>query len=163
MAQSFTAGTFNFEPRVGLYGTTHDRVNTIYTYGGGLSYYVMDNVALEAEPYGMYVSQNTPWGFGSVDTPANAFGSNFNVRWHFVATNQATMYLAGGAGGLWSNEKIPYNGYEASVTENGELGATYSLSQQLSLKGAVKYMHIGQFSSHGVNAFGGTLGLNVSF
>jgi outer membrane protein W len=163
MAQTFTAGTFNFEPRVGLYGTTNDHVNTLFTYGGGFSYYIVDNVALEAEPYGMYISQTIPWYYSSYSRSTNAFGSNFNARWHFVATSQATMYLGAGMGGLWSADKIPFNGYESSLTENGEIGATYALSQQLSVKGSLKYMHIGQFSDHGINAFGGTFGLNVSF
>ena len=167
MAQNFTAGTFNFEPRFGAYGTTNDRVNSIMTYGGAFNYYVMDNVALEAEGMGVYVDQNkhfeTAMGTGSKALPANGIGGNFNARWHFVATSQATMFLGGGVGGLWADAKVPYNGFENSVTENGELGATYALTQQLSLKGAVKYMHIGQYNPQGVNAFGGTLGLNVSF
>lgn len=167
MAQSLTAGTFNFEPRFSAFGTTNDRVNSIYTYGGAFNYYVFDNVAVEAEGMGVYVDQNkrfeTPLGIGSKSSPASGIGANFNARWHFVATSQATMFLGAGFGGLWADAKVPYNGFENNLTENGELGATYALTQQLSLKGSVKYWHIGQFNNQGINAFGGTLGLNVSF
>ena len=167
MAQNFTAGSFNFEPRFSAFGTTNPRVNSIMTYGGAINYYVMDNFAVEAEGMGVYVDQTkrfeTATGMGSKSDPANGIAGNFNLRWHFIATSQATMFAGAGLGGLWADAKVPYNGFENSVTENGEIGATYALSQQLSLKGSVKYMHIGQFSDQGINAFGGTLGLNVSF
>lgn len=167
MAQNFSAGTFNFEPRFSAYGTSNPRVNSIMTYGGAFNYYVFDNVGLEAEGMGVYVDQNkkfeSAYGYGTKSDPANGIGANFNVRWHFVATSQATMFAGAGFGGLWADAKVPYNGFENSLTENGEIGATYALTQQLSLKGSVKYWHLGQFSNQGVNAFGGTLGLNVSF
>jgi len=167
MAQNLTAGTFNFEPRFSAFGTSHPRVNSIMTYGGAFNYYVFDNVALEAEGYGAFIDQNkrfeSPIGYGSKATPANGLGGSLNARWHFVATSQATLFVGGGVGGLWADAKVPYTGFENSVTENGELGATFALTQQLSLKGSVKYLHIGQFSKDGVDALGGTLGLNVSF
>ena len=167
MAQNFTAGSFNFEPRFSAYGTTNPRVNSIMSYGGAINYYVLDNFAVEAEGMGVYVDQNkhfeTALGIGSKSDPANGIGAGLNARWHFVATSQATMFAGAGVGGLWADAKVPYNGFENSVTENGELGATYALSQQLSLKGSVKYLHIGQFSEQGINAFGGTLGINVNF
>lgn len=167
MAQNFTAGSFNFEPRFSAFGATNPRVNSIYTYGAAFNYYVFDNIAVEAEGMGVYVDQNkrfeTPLGFGSKSSPASGIGGNINARWHFVATSQATVFLGGGVGGLWADTQVPYNGFENNLTENGEVGATYALTQQLSLKGSVKYLHIGQFNDHGINAFGGTLGLNVSF
>ncbi len=167
MAQNFSAGSFNFEPRFSAYGTSNPRVNSIMTYGGAFNYYVFDNFAVEAEGMGVYVDQNkrfeTALGYGNKSDPANGIGANFNVRWHFVATSQATMFAGAGFGGLWADAQTPYNGFENNLTENGEIGATYSLTQQLSLKGSVKYLHIGQFNNQGINAFGGTLGLNVSF
>lgn len=167
MAEGFTAGTFNFEPRFGMFGTTHERVNTIYTYGAGASYFVMDNFAVEIEGYGAYVNQVQkvlpPYGWGTREKDARGIGGNFNLRWHLAATSQASMYLGAGVGGLWCDTKLPYNGEENNVTENAEIGATYSLSQMVSLKGSLKYMHIGQFDDQSISAFGGTVGLNLSF
>jgi outer membrane protein W len=167
MAQNFTAGSFNFEPRFSAYGTSNPRVNSIMTYGGAFNFYVLDNFAVEAEGMGVYIDQTkrfeTDLGVGTKSDPTNGIGGNINLRWHFVATGQATMFAGAGVGGLWADAKTPYNGFENNLTENGEIGATYSLTQQLSLKGSVKYLHIGQFNNQGINAFGGTVGLNVSF
>jgi opacity protein-like surface antigen len=167
LADGFTAGTISFEPRFGLFGTTNDRVNTIYTYGAGVSYFVIDNVAVELEGLGAYVSQTQnivpPYGYGTREKDASGIGGNFNLRWHLAATTQASVFLGAGVGGLWFDTKVPYKGSENNVTENAELGATYALTQMLSVKGSLKYMHLGQFNDQSVSAYGGTVGLNLSF
>ena len=167
MAQTYTAGTASVEPRVGLFGTTNKYVSSIWTYGGAAGYYVADNVALEVEGMGLYINQTRPlwtfYGLDSVDRTGHGFGSNFNIRWHMLTSAQASLYIAGGVGGLWTDTKVPYNGYESSLTENCELGATFALTQNMNLKGAFRYMHIGEFSDHGINAFGGNVGVNFTF
>jgi len=167
LAQTYPAGTVNFEPRVGLFGTTNKRVSSIWTYGAAAGYFVTDNVALVVEGLGVYVNQTRPvptyYGIDEVDRTARAFGSNFNIRWHLMTSAQASMFVAGGVGGMWADTKVPYNGSENSVTENFELGATFALAQHVNLKGSVKYLHIGQFSDEGVSGFGGNLGLNFTF
>ena len=168
LAQNYPAGTFNFEPRVGLFGTTHKRVNTIWTYGAAAGACITDNLALELEGMGVNVDQTRPYRYANGTTDemhrtANGFASNLNLRWHFVNSAQASMFVGAGLGGLWADSQVPYNGFESSVTENCELGATLALGQHMSLKGAFRYWHIGQFSNQGVNALGGTLGLNFSF
>lgn len=167
MAQSHAAGSFNIEPRFGVYGSSNDRVNTLFTYGAGFGFYPVENFAIELEPYGMYVNQSrirsTNLGRLSTSYNASAFGSNLNARWHFLATNQASMFLGAGFGGLWADEKVPYNGFESSLTENCELGASVALSPMVSLKGSFRYMHIGQFTNEGVSAYGGTVGVSVNF
>jgi outer membrane protein W len=162
-----TAGTFNFEPRFGAFGTSHNQVSSIFTYGAAASYYVVDNVAVELEGLGAYVNQsqfvNWPNGYGTREKNASGVGGNFNLRWNFVSTAQAAMFLGGGVGGLWFDTKVPYSGSENNVTENAELGASYALSQMFSVKGSLKYMHIGEFGTQSLSAFGGTVGLNLSF
>lgn len=167
LAQTYPAGSASIEPRVGLFGTTNNRVNTIWTYGAAAGYYVTDNVALELEGMGVYVDQTRPafmaYGVDEVSRKAHGFGSNLNIRWHMVATTQASLFFTGGVGGLWTDTKVPYNGFESSVTENFGLGGSLALAQHISVNGTVKYLHIGQFSDQGVSGFGGTLGLNFSF
>jgi hypothetical protein len=166
-AQSYPAGTFNVEPRVGLFGSSNPRVNTIWTYGAAAGVFVADNVALELESMGAYIDQSRPLrtpGFNDeVSRKTSAFASNLNLRWHMLTTTQASMYLGAGMGGIWANYNLPYNGFEDSITENCELGATLALTSHMSFKGAFRYWHIGQFTDQGVNAYGGTVGLNFSF
>lgn len=168
LAQNYPAGTFNIEPRFGMFGTTNKRVNSIWTYGAAAGAFITDNLALELEGMGASVDQMRPirYANGSTDEfhrTSNAFASNLNLRWHFVNSSQGSMFVGAGVGGMWADYRVPYNGFESSVTENCELGATLALGQHMSLKGAFRYWHIGQFSDQGVNALGGTLGLNISF
>lgn len=168
LADGFSAGTFSFEPRFGAFGTTYKRVDSIFTYGAAASYYVMDNVAVELEGMGAYVNQsqfvNWPNGYGTREKNAAGAGGSFNLRWNFVATSQAAMFLGGGVGGLWFDTKVPASkGSENNVTENAEIGAAYSLTQMFSLKGSLKYMHIGEFGTNSLSAFGGTVGVSLNF
>jgi len=168
LAQNYTAGTASFEPRVGLFGTSNEHVSSIWTYGAGVGYYVADNVALEVEGLGVYINQTRPlwitsYALDNVDRAGHGFASNFNVRWHLLSSAQATLFVTGGLGGLWADTKVPYNGYESSLTENCGLGATFALSEHMNISGSFKYMHIGHFSDEGVNGFGGNLGVNFTF
>lgn len=159
----FTQGTIYFEPRGSAYGTSNNQVGFIGTYGAGLGYFMFNNFALELEGLGYAVNQNRVIGVLNRDYPAAGIGAGVNGRWHFVATNQATLFIGAGLGGLWADRPVPYDGNQNTMTENAEIGATLALSSMLQVKLGAKYLHIGEFSSRGVNAFGGTLGLNVSF
>lgn len=167
LAQNYPTGTFNFEPRVGLFGATNKRVNTIWTYGAAAGGFITDNLALEIEGMGVSVDQTRPMhlpgGIEDVSRNTYGFASNLNLRWHMLTSTQASMYVGAGFGGLWADYSLPYNGFEDSITENCELGGTLALTEHMSVKGAFRYWHIGQFTSQGVNALGGTLGLNLSF
>ena len=168
LAQTYTAGTASVEPRVGLFGTSNKHVSSIWTYGGAAGYYIADNVALELEGLGVYVNQTrplwiTPGYLADLDRTGHGFNGNLNIRWHMLTTSQASLYIGGGMGGLWTDTKVPYNGSENSLTENCTIGGTLAITQHMNVKGGFRYMHIGEFSDHGINAFGGDLGLNFTF
>jgi len=168
LAQNYPSGTFNIEPRVGLFGSTNKRVNTIWTYGAAAGGFITDNLALELEAMGVAIDQTRPVAVGSfnseeVNRPTGGFATNGNLRWHMFTSTQASMYVGAGLGGLWTNYKVPYNGFESSLTENCSLGGTLALTEHMSLKGEFRYWHIGQFTDQGVSALGGTLGVNFSF
>jgi len=112
LAQTYPAGTVNFEPRVGLFGTTNKRVSSIWTYGAAAGYFVTDNVALEVEGLGVYVNQTRPvptyYGIDEVDRTAQRFrqqlqhplasddlGPGFHVRrrrrWRHVGRYQGSV------------------------------------------------------------------------
>ena len=65
-----------------------------------------------------------------------------NGAWDYIEkpATADTMFIGAGVGGLWCDTKVPYNGEQNNVTENAEIGATYSLTQMVSLKGSLKYM-----------------------
>lgn len=166
-AQTLKEGTTYVEGRGGVYGTTNKNVDVIATYGGAFGYYVFNNVALEAEGLGYYVGQQKKTNVGGADSvkdaPTNGAGVNVIAKWHFAATPQASAYFGAGGGGLWTQDKVAYNGEKNNWTGLTELGMTVNLSKTLDLRAAGRYQHIGAFSDTGVNALGGNLGLKFSF
>lgn len=167
-AQTFKEGTAYVEGRGGAYGTTNKNVDVIATYGGAFGYYVFNNVALEAEGLGYYVGQQKKTteitGAQSVkDSPTNGAGVNVLAKWHFVSTPQASAYLGAGGGGLWTQDKVAYNGEKNNWTGLTEVGMTVNLAKTLDLRAAGRYQHIGAFSDTGVDALGGNLGLMFTF
>ena len=126
-AQEFKAGTAYLEPRGGVYGTFDDHVNMIATYGGALGYFVVDNLSLEAEGLGYYIDQQkiaaTGLGMAAKKDAATAFGGSLMARWHMAASDQASFFVAAGAGGLWADRKGPYRGMQYSVTDAGRTGS----------------------------------------
>jgi hypothetical protein len=166
-AQQYTKGTTYIEPRGGVYGTTNPNVNTMGTYGGAAGYYIVDGVAVEAEGLGYSVDQTTkrptPYGMAAREDTSNAVGVSGMTRWDFVRTNQGTLYLGAGGGGLFADKQLPYNGSKQSGTGQADLGASAALSKNVSLKVAGRYQHIGAFSDKGVDGLGGNLGLKISF
>jgi outer membrane protein W len=166
-AQEFKAGTTYMEPRGGVYGTFSSHVNVIATYGGALGYFVVDNLSIEAEGLGYYIDQQkidaTVLGTAAKDDAATAFGGSLMARWHMFASEKASFFVAGGAGGLWADRRVPYRGKQYSVTEQGELGATVKVTEHFNIKLAGRYQHIGAFNQNGLSAVGGNLGLNFTF
>lgn len=166
-AQDFKAGTVYLEPRGGVYGTLSSHVDVIATYGGALGYFVVDNLSIEAEGLGYYIDQQkiegTTYGLAAKKDAATAFGGSLMARWHMFTSERASFFIAGGAGGLWADRRVPYRGKQYSVTEQGELGATVKLTDNFNIKLAGRYQHIGAFNQNGLSALGGNLGLNFTF
>ncbi|QLA17020.1 outer membrane beta-barrel protein [Desulfolutivibrio sulfoxidireducens] len=165
-AQDYKSGSTYFEPRGGVYGTFSDHVKVIATYGGALGYFILDNFSLEAEGLGYYIDQqkiDIANGIAAKNDTATAFGGSLMARWHIPASESATFFIGAGAGGLWADRKVPYNGMQYSVTEQAELGATVRITDGFNLKLAGRYQHIGCFDKTGLSALGGNLGLQFTF
>ena len=73
--------------------------NQFAIFGGGLSYFVIDNLSLQGEVNGLYFSQ----------TGGNALGLNFTVlaRWHFLARDRWSLYADLGIGVLGTTAQVP--------------------------------------------------------
>ncbi|MFZ5812232.1 MAG: hypothetical protein ACOY4F_09335 [Thermodesulfobacteriota bacterium] len=165
-AQEYKSGTAYIEPRGGVYGTFSDHVNVIATYGGAAGYFILDNFSLEAEGLGYYIDQqkiDVANGIAAKNDTATAFGGSLMARWHLATSERASFFIGAGAGGLWADRKVPYNGMQYSITEQGELGATVHITEGFNLKLAGRYQHIGAFDKTGLSAVGGNLGLQFTF
>ncbi|MCA1945649.1 MAG: outer membrane beta-barrel protein [Desulfovibrio sp.] len=162
-AASTDAERFYIQPEVGLYGTSSKDVSTIFTYGLSAGVFVTDGLALGGEFLGYYLSMNSRSGYwhNRYDA-ANGFGFNGLIRYYPFTAEQASMYIGTGLGGLFTDERLVYNGYYSSLTLPVDLGVTIDVTDQFSLDLGGRYQRIG-FSRHGLDAWGGNLGMSIVF
>lgn len=167
LAEDHAAGEMYVEPRGGVYGSTSETVTVMATYGGAAGVYVLDGVAVEAEGLGYYIDQNkkvaTPGGPGTKDYSTDAAGAGINARWHFARTSQGSVFVGAGGGALFSGRAVPATGTTQSGTGQADLGVSYSVTKNVSLKAAGRYQHIGAFSDTGASALGGNVGVKITF
>ena len=104
--------------------------------GGGVSYFLINNLSLSLELNTMYFSQEPP--------AEDAFGINFAMllRWHFLVFEKWTVYADGGAGLLGTTENVPGPGTRFNFTPQAGLGFTYALKDEVRLFGGVRWYHI---------------------
>ena len=111
--------------------------------GGGIDYFMTDNISLSLELNAMYFSQEPP--------AEDAFGVNFTLlfRWHFLVYEEWTMYVDGGAGILGTTEDVPgptasdpRGGTSLNFTPQFGFGFTYALEDDVRLFGGVRWYHI---------------------
>ena len=163
-AKSIEAGTFYVTPKVGMYGNTNSRISSMFTYGAEAGYFVIDGLSLGVEALGYVVTQKrTPGGRGSAYETVNAFSPIGILRYHFALSDKASVFAGVGLGGFFSGVKIPRNGYTSNLTEIGEVGVDFALSDNVSLQLAGRYQHIGEFSNKGADNFGGNFGVKITF
>lgn len=86
------------------------------------SYFLEQNFSVDFELAGLYFNQPK-------DEPPDTFGGNFNIlfRWHFVAKEDWTLFVDGGAGLLAVADEVPYGGSNLNFTPQAGLGATLDL------------------------------------
>lgn len=120
-----------------------DSQNRFGRAGFGVSYFMIDDLSLDLELNAMYFDQelNDPWGV------------NFNLlfRWHFIARDNWSIYLDGGAGLLGTTEDVPDNGSSFNFTPQAGLGGTYALSADVRLMGGVRWNHISNANTYDSN------------
>lgn len=162
-AASTDAERFFIQPEVGLYGTSSNDVSTIFTYGLSAGVFVADGLAVGGELLGYYMSMSPrDYRLDARYDSANGFGFNGLVRYYPFTAEQASMYIGTGLGGLFTDERINYDGYYSTMTVPVDLGVTIDITDQFSLDVGGRYQRIG-FTRHGLDAYGGNLGLNIVF
>jgi hypothetical protein len=169
VSNGFKKGLWTVEPFAFAMSGLDDKPEVDF-YGGGVgyNYYVVDDVAVRGEIYGIGVDQ----------TGNDTFGGGFNLfaRWHFYSERHWSLFAEGGAGIIQTNVSLPDgrqtnvgDGTHFNFTSHAGVGGTYALSPGTSLVGAFRFSHIsnagisGDDENPGINAIGGYLGINVEF
>lgn len=109
--------------------------------GGGVSYFIVDNLSLQCELNGMYFSQNGP----------DAFGLNFALltRWHFLVEDRWTMYADVGIGILGTTARVPgpdagepRGGGYFGFTPQAGIGFSFEVAQDARLLVGTRWYHV---------------------
>jgi hypothetical protein len=115
--------------------------NTFALLGGGITYFMIDNVSLNLELNAMYFRQISE----------DALGLNFTLlfRWHFVAQYTWSIYIDIGVGLLGTTEKVPGPTTEAprggssfNFTPQGGFGFTAQIAENVRFFGGARAYHI---------------------
>jgi len=117
-------------------------------FGGGVSFFMVDNLSLNFELNGLYWDQESTTGFPDSH---DAWGVNFNllVRWHFLARETWSIYLDGGAGVMGTTERVPGpdrddsdGGTYFNFTPQAGFGASFEFADNTRLLTGVRWHHV---------------------
>lgn len=102
--------------------------------GAGISYFIIENLSLDAELNGLYIDQR-----GS-----NALAGNVNLlfRWHFFSQETWSIYLDGGAGLFYASKRVPQDGTRFNFTPQAGGGVSFEIAQDLRMMLGVRWHHI---------------------
>ncbi len=120
-----------------------DGDDTLFLFGAGLSHFIADGLALNAELNGVFVNQ---WG-------EDAEGANFNLlfRWHFIRERNWSMYMDAGAGLLLTGNDVPANGSSFNFTPQAGLGFTIDLGNDARFLVGARWHHISNANIYNSN------------
>lgn len=163
-AKTTEAGTFYLTPKVGMYGSTNKNISSMFTYGGEAGFFVIDGLSLGVEALGYVIYQKKiPLSSATTYEYVNAFSPIVMARYHFMLSDKASIFGGIGLGGFFSGVKVPRNGYTSNLTEVGEVGFDFAVTDMISLQLAGRYQHIGDFSNKGSDNLGGNFGVKFAF
>ncbi|MDP6602032.1 MAG: acyloxyacyl hydrolase [Phycisphaerales bacterium] len=117
--------------------------NTLGLIGVEFDYFLEDNLSLD---FGFNV-------LGVDQRGDNATGANFTLqlRWHFAAREDWSMFIEGGAGLLWTSENVPIGGSEFNFTPQAGLGMSIDAGSQRRWLIGVRWHHISNASLYDTN------------
>ena len=109
--------------------------------GGGVSYFMIDNLSLDIELNGMYFSQ--------IDDDAVGVNLVLLFRWHFIAEEKWSLYFDIGAGLLGTTAKVPgpapdepRGGSSLNFTPQSGFGITVEVSENTRFFAGARLYHI---------------------
>ena len=128
-----TAGSMRLNFQGGFGWQPHDDAKLALG-GAGVSYFMIDNLSIDLELNGLYISQD----------PDDTAGVNLNLmlRYHVLARETWSLYVDGGAGLLFTGEDVPEDGTEYNFTPQAGGGVTFDVGSGNRLFAGVRWYHI---------------------
>ena len=109
--------------------------------GGGVSYFMINNLSLDLELNGMYFSQ--------IDDDAVGVNLVLLFRWHFIAEEKWSLYFDIGAGLLGTTAKVPgptptdpRGGSSFNITPQSGFGFTVEVAENTRFFAGARVYHI---------------------
>ena len=126
-----------------------DTENGFAMLGGGVSYFVIDDLSLGVELNLLYFRQ----------VGEDPSGINFNLlaRWHFLVRDRWSLYVDGGAGILGTTQPVPdrtpesVEGTRFNFTPQAGGGMTYEIRENTRFFVGLRWHHISNARSSGDN------------
>jgi len=162
-AKALDAGTVYLEPKVGFYGNSNSHISSMFTYGGELGYFVIPDLSIGAEVLGYSIDQKRHSFSETNGNNVGGIGVSGILRYHFVDTQTLSMFGGIGLGALFADAKLPYNGSESLFSQLAEVGLNVFLADPVSLQVAGRWQHYGEYSSKGLNSWGGNVAIKFVF
>lgn len=100
----------------------------------GLAWFFLKNVELDVFLTLDYVSQPGPDAFGG--------GLDLQIRWHFLAFEDWSLFGEIGGGILGTTHSVPAGGSQFNFTPNIGVGATFALTDSTRLYTGIRWFHI---------------------
>ena len=127
----------------------------------GIGYYVLDNLAINAEFSGFFVDQDT----GSAAAGAASLG----LRHHILDLGRSSLFVDVAGGFFTADAEVPAGGTHSNTTFQVGLGIAYPLKKNVYIVGGARYFHLSNADREGddenpsINAVQGFLGLMFRF
>lgn len=128
-----------------LYGgaATTDETGDVYTINFGAGYFFLDNVSINLDA-------NVAYGARKDAEDALGGGLDLLFRWHFLRLDRFSTYVDGGAGIVAFEHEFPEGGTNFNFTLQAGFGATFQLNEDLILMGGLKWYHISNARTEGI-------------
>ncbi len=129
----FAAGSWTFQT-YGSAGVFDSDKGEIYTGHIGVGYYFVDDLSINLEAFGGWVTPER-------DEHGGVGGFDLLLRWHFVNEDGYSLYIDGGAGFQQATTNYPSDSHHNFRPQFG-IGGTLELFDSARLMVGVRWLHI---------------------